>query len=177
MNFIQHDRTETARILISQIGKRVINISKIEYHFNEELPKEEDGEIEIQFEDGKRYAFEILNDAENIDINLKELVVPEAFEISNENFCRWEKKSLFELKKYAQLQNEILEKIEVIKDYFDNRKECVFAGVRLTFSNKDKLHFINEGDEARFYLNREDKIKILNGTIIEEIKKDTEIKN
>ncbi len=172
MNFEELDRTETARILISQIGKRVKDISKLEYYFNEKAPKEEDGAIEIRFEDGKTYSFVILNDAENIEIKLKELIIPKAFEISEGNICRWEKKSLFGLDNYSQLKNEKLEKVEVIKDCYKNRKECVFAGIRLTFSNNDKLYFINEADEARYYLNREDKINALNEakTIVEEVK-------
>jgi hypothetical protein len=146
-NFERIDNIEKLSAFEHLINRTIDSISHCQLSHDNKPDLENDGDLEIKFSDNIVLTLTIMSDGESIDASIESMIIPDRIQELN---LYWQKVELTK-EKFIHLVGSRLVDIESIVDIFEHYK--VLSGVRFTFSTSDSLIYLNNGDNAKIYLN------------------------
>ena len=138
----------TLNALINCLGKTVLDVSRVQYYFDEKEYIDGFGDLEFTFTDNTHLSISGVGDAETIKALNDKLVVPEPFNVTDINVASWRRLDLKREIAWNKLIGQKIQYIEIIWKWDKYIKGCII------YLNIDFLIFYEtESDTNKCHIN------------------------
>jgi hypothetical protein len=145
--------SQTINSIKNCIGKRVSDVARIQYYFNDEEDSDGFGNLEITFADNSFLTLKGVGDAESIMADNKKAEVYEAFNVTDTDIASWKRLDLKGHKEWQKIIGQTLENVELEWFLYITTYDRL-AACTLYFNTDDVTFFETGSDANEFYVNK-----------------------
>ena len=152
---LPENQKEHISALRSIRGKTLAKLSRCQYFFNDEPDDEDEGDVELTFEDGSVITLFILADGESVGAKTALMEIPGPFDVDEDSRCSWKHLPLSDKAPWSGLIGAEVTEVTAVFDKYAKLNAEVLSGWKITFGKHGDLCYFNCGDNGRLLRDEE----------------------